>query len=277
MEAQRNKGKKVAKLLIMDKNSKFMESRKQREREYHDKAFIEGTREKVNKFYLIGSSVKDRYTEYLLERGKNRKVLEYGCGQGGRSFLLARNSADVTGIDISSVAVEKSREKAKRENLGSIKFLVMDAESLEFEDNSFDVIFGSGILHHLNLKKAFREISRTLRPDGSAIFIEPLGHNPLINLYRKKTPSLRTRDEHPLRVEDIKTAERYFKNVSVRYYYLFSLCAVPFRNMFYFKKLLRLCEIMDRAVFTVMPFMRRFAWQVLIILSAPRKVVNGTH
>jgi hypothetical protein len=48
-----------------------------------------------------------------------------------------------------------------------------------------------------DLSLACSEIARVLRPGGPAIFVEPLGHNPLINAYRKRTPALRTVDEHP--------------------------------------------------------------------------------
>ena len=84
------------------------------------------------------------------------------------------------------MAVEKARKKAEHDTVTGVSFLVMDAESMKFEDKTFDVVYGSGILHHLNIDKAYRELARVLKPDGVAIFIEPLGHNPLINLYRKK-------------------------------------------------------------------------------------------
>jgi len=44
---------------------------------------------------------------------------------------------------------------------------------------------------------------------GSAIFIDPLGHNPAINMFRRSTPDLRTEDEHPLLLEDFRLAGRY--------------------------------------------------------------------
>ena len=42
---------------------------------------------------------------------------------------------------------------------------------MSFADNSFDLICGTGILHHLDIHAAFHEISRTLRPDGIAVFV----------------------------------------------------------------------------------------------------------
>jgi ubiquinone/menaquinone biosynthesis C-methylase UbiE len=76
------------------------------------------------------------------------------------------------------------------------QFDVMNAEELEFEDAAFDVIFGSGIIHHLDVPRAYSELARVLAPGGSAVFVEPLGHNPLIRVFRNRTPELRTPDEH---------------------------------------------------------------------------------
>ena len=67
------------------------------------------------------------------------------------------------------LAIEKAQEKARRENVGSIQFHVMDAESLDFEDNTFDIVCVTGIIHHINIEKAYQEIARTLKPAGSAI------------------------------------------------------------------------------------------------------------
>ena len=59
-------------------------------------------------------------------------------------------------------------------------------------------VYGSGILHHLNMKNVCFEISRVLTNNGKIIFIEPLGTNPVINFYRRLTPKSRSVDEHPL-------------------------------------------------------------------------------
>jgi len=51
----------------------------------------------------------------------------------------------------------------------------MNAEELKFADDYFDIVCGGAILHHLDLNKALSEIARVLKPDGKAIFVEPLG------------------------------------------------------------------------------------------------------
>jgi SAM-dependent methyltransferase len=189
------------------------------------------------------------YENYVISRCAGRRVLEYGCGQGSHAFLLAGKGAQVTAIDLSETAIEQARETARLKDL-EIDFRVMNAEVLDFEDDTFDIICGTAIIHHLDLRKAFCEVARTLRPTGFAIFMEPLGHNPLINLYRKLSSQLRTEDEHPLRIEDFELAHTFFREVDVHYFHLLSLLAVPFRETRFFQVCLRFSIVWIAFYFT---------------------------
>lgn len=180
------------------------DARKIRERDYHDRAFSENTRDDAGKFYAIANGLKKEYAHRLGMECAGKRLLEYGCGPGGVSLSLAAAGVQTTGIDISGVAIEKARAAAAERNIGHASYEVMDAEKLAYEDSRYDMICGTSILHHLSLERAFDEIARVLAPGGFALFIEPLGHNPLINLYRKRTPALRTSDEHPLVMGDVK-------------------------------------------------------------------------
>ncbi len=73
----------------------------------------------------------------------------------------------------------------------------MDANQLEFPDDSFDVVFGRAILHHLDVERSLAEIHRVLRPGGFMLFKEPLGINPVSKVVRRLTPFARTEDERP--------------------------------------------------------------------------------
>ena len=148
----------------------------------------------------------------------------------------------------------------------------MNAERLSFKDNSFDIVCGTGILHHLDLDKACRELARVLAPEGRAIFIEPRGHNLFINLYRRMTPSLRTEDEHTLLTTDIKLLRQYFGIVGTAYYHLFSIAAVPFQSTRIFRYVWGLLEKVDQLAFRLLPFLRKYAWMVVITVSLPDKV-----
>src|ERR1017187_2444440 len=152
-----------------------------------------------------------------------------------------------------------------------VDFRVMDAEVLEFPDDSFDLICVVAILHHLDLDKSLAEIARTLRPGAAAIFLEPLAYNPIINLYRRLTPHLRTEDEHPLTMTDLKGASRFFGEVAATYFHLLSLGAAPLHRMPGFEKAVHVLEAADRLLFRLVPFASRYAWTVGLVFSRPLK------
>ncbi|MCH8929087.1 MAG: class I SAM-dependent methyltransferase [Candidatus Marinimicrobia bacterium] len=248
------------------------EKRLEREKDFHDLAFGENVRKKAHKYYSTALKSRKYYRQFLKSKASGANTLEYGCGPGSQVFMLAENGATVTGIDISDVAINLAKTEAESKGINDkISFFVMNAEELKFEESSFDLICGTGILHHLNLEQAYSELQRVVKKDGVALFIEPLGHNPLINLYRKLTPKLRTVDEHPLLYKDLILAKTYFKNVDIKYFHIFSLAAVPFRNTPLFKPLLGLLDFIDASLFFILPITRKYAWSVVMQLSAPLK------
>jgi SAM-dependent methyltransferase len=250
------------------------ETRQDKEREFHNRAFAEQTRQRTQAFYSVLHASHLFFEDQMFTGVAGSRVLEYGCGTGTCSLPLAAKGALVTGIDISDVAIEQAGAHARRECL-DITYQRMDAERLEFADNSFDLVCGVAILHHLDLDKAYSCLARVLAPGGRAVFMEPLGHNPAINLYRRLTPHLRTTDEHPLLMKDLQTAERYFGRVENHFFTLQPLLAVPFRRTPIFRRLLKVLDGADRVLFTVCPPARRLAWQVIIVLGQPRKTATN--
>lgn len=250
------------------------ESRQEREREFHNQEYAEDDREPVLKYYSVTGSIISAYEQHLFSSCRNRKVLDYGCGRGSDTCKLAKHGAEVVGIDISDVGIQLGRQQAEEHGLAdSIVFSVGDCESLCFADDSFDMLCGKDILHHLQLDKAMREATRVLKPGGRAVFLESLGHNPAINLYRRVTPQFRSADEHPLKKKDLRQIEQSFENVSYEFFYLFSLLAVPFRNTRYFPLILRWLENIDQKIFNWLPSLRLMAWLVIITCEGPRKTV----
>ena len=246
--------------------------RHEREEAFWDRAFggEEFHHRPQRRFYSVTDAAFGTYDLRLDEAAQGADVLEYGCGPGSRAFRLAQRGATVTGIDISSIAIEHARDRADREGLSDrMRFEVMDAENLEIEADSFDLVCGTGILHHIDLDKAYRELSRTLRPGGAAIFVEPMGHNPLIEAYRRRTPNEHTADEHPLRVEDLRRADSQFGSVDWRFYTLTALAAVPFRERRGFDRMVSVLDGVDRGLFRLSRTIARQAWLVLIELRQP--------
>ena len=258
------------------------EERKHQEAKFHDTlrdeklkdSSLEFERLTSNyKFYSVTKRSQKFVDNFLINNCSDRRVLDYCCGDGQNTLFLAENGADAFGIDISPVSIQNARKKAGKKGLKNVSFFVMDAEKLEFGDNFFDLIICFGVLHHLNIEKAYQELFRVIRPGGKIICDEPLAYNPIFQLYRKKTPRLRTKweAEHILKKKDIKLAEKYFGKAEKRFFHLFTLLAVPFRNVpFVFNPLLGFLGFIDSLILR-MPLVKWWAWQIVFILSRPKK------
>lgn len=245
-----------------------MDNRIEREKTFHNEAFSTNKRKSVDRFYSAASIALAFYEEKLLTSCSGTKILEYGCGPGSEAYMLAKHGASVVGIDISDTAIQQARQRAEAEKTDT-NFLVMNAEKLHLENGTFDMVCGSGILHHLDIDRAMSEISRVLKPNGSAVFLEPLGHNPVVRLFRKLTPHLRTSDEHPLLMSDINLMRRYFAQSKTRCFCLMSLLALPTNRFRWYKSILNLFSTIDDLLFKTAPFLRRYAWITVLILSDP--------
>jgi 2-polyprenyl-3-methyl-5-hydroxy-6-metoxy-1,4-benzoquinol methylase len=120
-------------------------------------------------------------------RGKD--VIEYGCGLGKMSILLARSGARVSAFDISEGSIEVAREQARAYGVDSqITFAVAAAESMPYPDASFDLAFGTAVLHHIEPAAGATELARIMRPGARGAFSEPLGTNPVVKLVREHVP-----------------------------------------------------------------------------------------
>ena len=241
----------------------------EREQELWDGVFEEPTRTSAWRFYTTAETSAAYHRNLVVEGCAGKRVLEFGCSTGLLAFEMARMGARVTGIDVSERAIDAARRHAAAEGLSDrTTFEVMNAEDMTFEPATFDLVFGRSILHHLDLEPALDAIRRVLKPDGRAVFYEPMGHNPLINLYRRRTPRMRSPYEHPLTDRDLDTLRTRFARVDIRYFHLLSLAATPFRKLPGFATLRRCLETIDRGLFAI-PFLRRQAWIAVITMAEP--------
>ena len=97
-----------------------------------------------------------------------KRLLEVGCGMGTDLLQFARGGAQVTGVDLTPRSIEISRHHLSLYD-ASGEFAVADCEVLPFADESFDVAYSNGVLHHTpDTAGAVREIHRVLRPGGQA-------------------------------------------------------------------------------------------------------------
>lgn len=252
----------------MSEGTQLMEAsidRLERERQFHDARFAGGEDDRAAqmKYYVALKPCFARYAKRRAELAKDAVVLEYGCAHGGNAIALAGVARRVEGIDISKEAINAGNAEIAARGIGNVRLSVQNAEAMDFEDQTFDFVFGSGILHHLDYDKALAELHRVLKPGGVVLFTEPLGHNPAIEYYRKKTPEARTPDEHPLLVPDFRKFDATFEKTDVRFYGLTSLGSVLFRKT----PLLGLARAIGTAADAVLlrvPGLKWWAWYALM-------------
>ena len=235
-----------------------------REKEFHNKLQSKKKGRFENIFYKALYNMHEDFNAYISEKAKNKIVLDYGCGTGSLTQKIARlNPTKLTGIDISEVSINNAIENAKNLNL-QIEYIIDNCEATKLKIETFDLVFGSGILHHLNLNKAINEINRVLKHDGEMVFLEPLGTNPLINFYRRLTPNSRSSDEHPFLKKDFDLINSLFNHVTVKYYGFFTLVFFLFYKNPQKSLLFKAISKLDNYFFRIKCF-KNLAWSVLII------------
>lgn len=110
-----------------------------------------------------------RYVDFSAIGGKD--VLEVGCGSGIAVQLFAEAGANVTAVDLTPWAVETTRSRLQAFGLEGM-VLEADAESLPFADESFDLVFSWGVIHHTSdMSKALAELIRVCRASGTLVLM----------------------------------------------------------------------------------------------------------
>lgn len=119
---------------------------------------------------------RHRYQEYApwmpsvmgFKEFSGARLVEIGCGMGTDLLQFARGGAHCTGVDLTPRSIEISRLHFDLYQMRA-DFVLTDAERLPFSDESFDVVYSNGVLHHTpGTATAIREAHRILRPGGTA-------------------------------------------------------------------------------------------------------------
>ncbi|HLR18885.1 MAG TPA: class I SAM-dependent methyltransferase [Staphylococcus sp.] len=110
------------------------------------------------------------------------KVLDIGTGAGFLAILCAQQGADVSGIDLAPDMIQSAKQNAQQLNQ-DIRFKVMDAEHLDYDDESFDVVIARNVTWLLpHTKSAYQEWLRVLKPNGHLINIDgDYGNDSFVN------------------------------------------------------------------------------------------------
>lgn len=192
--------------------SKSLEQINQTEKEIWDEDTLE--RSKIKKLRRHAFFYSNQRQEKILDRVikdtfKDKNVLELGSHEWISWIKGKTIPKKVTCINISQTELDKGVEVANN-LLFEIEFHLMDANNLEFPDETFDVVYGGAILHHLDIEKTLNHVHRVLKPNGYIVFLEPLNMNPIYKLYRNLNKKERTPDEHALVGTDFKIIKKGF-------------------------------------------------------------------
>jgi ubiquinone/menaquinone biosynthesis C-methylase UbiE len=125
------------------------------------------------------------FSYYLdFEKLAGRDVLEVGCGSGFAVQLFAEAGAHVTAVDLTGWAVETTRRRLDAFDLEA-NVSQGDAEQLPFEDDSFDLVFSWGVIHHTSdMDQALSELVRVCRPGGQIVIMVYNRHSLFFVVYR---------------------------------------------------------------------------------------------
>jgi ubiquinone/menaquinone biosynthesis C-methylase UbiE len=123
-----------------------------------------------------------RFVDFPGTRG--RDVLEMGCGSGFASQLFAEAGATVTAVDLTDWAIETTTQRMRAFGLEAT-VQQADGEHLPFPDESFDVVFSWGVIHHTtDMDQALRELIRVLRPGGKLVLMVYHRHSLFYAFYK---------------------------------------------------------------------------------------------
>jgi 2-polyprenyl-3-methyl-5-hydroxy-6-metoxy-1,4-benzoquinol methylase len=193
-----------------------------------------------------------------------KSLLDFGCGMGEESIYFARLGARVTSIDISEVGIATLKKRAAHHQL-DIRAYEMRGDPTSFDHNSFDIVHGLGILHHLGIEQGLAEVRRILRPGGIGVFLEPMGNSRTIEAVKTwlmtHARSVGTFDhvtdhEHNLTWAEVRSATRQFSEAITFPYHL----------------LYRLKRIFPKAVW---PAIQRFDASMLTLAPPLRHFCGG--
>lgn len=197
------------------------------------------------------------------------RVLELGAGSGVDSLMLVRRNADVTATDVAEGALTVIRRRFAANATPPPTMAAMPAERLDLPDASFDRIFARGVLHHADVSAAAPEMARVLKPDGRAVFIEPLSENPLLDFAREHLwypGKTRPRGHRGIRYSTIRVLQREFGRASVRGFYLTSML----NRAFGFGVELGMLERFDEWLLKRVPTFQRLCRYVVVTCELDR-------
>ncbi|MBV9771143.1 MAG: class I SAM-dependent methyltransferase, partial [Bryobacterales bacterium] len=177
----------------------------------------------VREAFEAPTAVENRAILALMGDIRGKRLLDVGAGLGESSVYFALMGANVTALDLSPGMVDCAVALGRAHGV-SIRGLVQSGERLDVPEEYFDIVYVANTIHHVTDKELlFRQIHRALKPGGRFFSYDPLGYNPVIEIYRRIATKVRTEDEAPLTFADVKIARNYFPDLQHREFWILTL------------------------------------------------------
>jgi 2-polyprenyl-3-methyl-5-hydroxy-6-metoxy-1,4-benzoquinol methylase len=207
-----------------------------------------------------------RYAVRQLGDLKGKSIVDVGAGLGVASLYFAELGAQVHAVDMAEERLQALRSEAEKLELADrITCHHATAEKLPLDDGSVDHVFTKSVLIHTDLERAGQECYRIMKPGGRAVFLEPMAHNPLVNLYRNTlAPKTWKEITNYFTKERIKILAGCFDDMQEKRFHLTGFGAFVFqfalRKPALFHATAGITSLADRMLFTVLPPSRNLAW-----------------
>jgi 2-polyprenyl-3-methyl-5-hydroxy-6-metoxy-1,4-benzoquinol methylase len=162
----------------------------------------------------------------LLGQLMGKRLLDIGCGDGLNAVMFAKMGAHVTGLDVSSGAIQLARRRAEVNGVSErTTFICAPVENADLAPDSFDIVWGDAILHHVlaELELVLQHVARWCKPSGLILFSEPVNLANALRRLRSVIPihTDATPDERPLVRAELDLVNRYIPDLRLRHYGLF--------------------------------------------------------
>jgi 2-polyprenyl-3-methyl-5-hydroxy-6-metoxy-1,4-benzoquinol methylase len=175
---------------------------------------------KVIEYWNAPTAMENKYILSILPTLKGKKILDIGAGLGESSIMFAKQGADVTAVDISPHMSAFSKKLAHHHGV-QIETLTCPAEAIPLDAQEWDIIHTANTIHHLAGKNDFLlKVNLLLKPGGWFVSWDPVKYNPIIAVYRRIATKVRTEDEAPLGMADLRLIRSHFPILRTRHYWL---------------------------------------------------------
>lgn len=197
-----------------------------REEEYHDNFYANEAEQIFGSAIFI--EVHRRVCRFLSKQIfslPKENILGLGSGDGSIEIQMAPLVGQILGVEISETAVNEAKARAKSAHLNNIEFQVGDVEKLNFQPNSFDVIWAPAVLHHIDDTTITELLQRSiswLKPGGIFISIDPSNRRFVglfRNIFAEKYQRYHSPDERELDIKKLSDTflRAGFSSVTIHY------------------------------------------------------------